>query len=850
MPIDLKYIPFCQSNSSFYEPPDHQSSPRLDDEIHFPNNWKIYKGIPWTNCRPSDVKIPEQGWKIHISATLWNCEKILREVSNYCFSKKVTFKYLSTKADFFDQNSKYTDRAAAGKYITIYPVNELEFHSTLNGLDDIIGNESGPYILSDRRWRNGPIFYRFGAFIPPKGKTKYISVLKRPDGVEEEDVRRPTFIVPDWVEIPEFLHESIESQSIPFPFEMKSAMHFSCGGGVYTAEALTDEYVSKGTFVVLKEARPYTALDSDGHDAVYRLKHEEHVLSELQDTGFVPQVFGMFRAWENLYLVMEKIPGNNLKHESMLRTPILKPAPWKLDNAAFGQWVDHTVSQLDKAMSLFHRHGWLLGDIHPKNIIMENGVNPKFIDFEFAHKMDKGWRIKQIAPGYGPLTGFTGADADFCSLGLLELDMLLPQATITDQGNEGSIIRIARHAQSHLDINEDSIESIIQKTSKNTQLSLDQRAVNLASIEDLIHGLARGIKAHLHFDEGATVALPGDIELFGPNAIQASVGYPYGVAGALSTLALADDPIDSTSVQKASQWILNHLSGVKNRGFAGKDGLEYGLRMAGFDELAREAHSLPVANPINPTYWSGWAGVGLNDLSIGSNESYDELFLASSKLQNMLTNDVECESAGLLYGWSGAALLWAEIYRTVDRDEKYVDYALHAIQNDIKKCILTQNMTMEYDEKWRTLPYLGTGSCGIAIALYALRKATGECLLDREYESLVRACTYYQCAQGTYAYGMSGFLTFLNAKDDKSKLEYQVINSYCDSLRLFIIPSKGGFYVRGNQGLKLSCDFLTGSAGVLGSLAALQGKWSGIPFLSWNDSLDIRKEVHNGKQRS
>lgn len=95
-----------------------------------------------------------------------------------------------------------------------------------------------------------------------------------------------------------------------------------------------------------------------------------------------------------------------------------------------------------------------------------------------------------------------------------------------------------------------------------------------------------------------------------------------------------------------------------------------------------------------------------------------------------------------------------------------------------------------------------------------------------------------------------GFLTFLNAKDDKSKLEYQVINSYCDSLRLFIIPSKGGFYVRGNQGLKLSCDFLTGSAGVLGSLAALQGKWSGIPFLSWNDSLDIRKEVHNGKQRS
>ncbi|WP_251883739.1 hypothetical protein [Bifidobacterium longum] len=100
MPIDLKYIPFCQSNSSFYEPPDHQSSPRLDDEIHFPNNWKIYKGTPWTNCRPSDVKIPEQGWKIHISATLWNCEKILREVSNYCFSKKVTFKYLSTKAVF------------------------------------------------------------------------------------------------------------------------------------------------------------------------------------------------------------------------------------------------------------------------------------------------------------------------------------------------------------------------------------------------------------------------------------------------------------------------------------------------------------------------------------------------------------------------------------------------------------------------------------------------------------------------------------------------------------------------------------------------------------------------------
>ena len=58
--------------------------------------------------------------------------------------------------------SKGGDRILTGKFITIYP-NEGEFIPLLDELHSALSNQPrGPYILTDKRWKNGNVYYRYG----------------------------------------------------------------------------------------------------------------------------------------------------------------------------------------------------------------------------------------------------------------------------------------------------------------------------------------------------------------------------------------------------------------------------------------------------------------------------------------------------------------------------------------------------------------------------------------------------------------------------------------------------------------------------------------------------------------
>lgn len=633
MPIDLRYVPYCHPEFAFYTPIDNAPSARLDSNVVIPSSWEIINGQPWTHAKPRNVDLPRQGWKVHVSATLANREHVLETVATFCVDREISFKYLSTHADYLALNGKYTNRGSAGKFVTIYPCDIDQFEDTLLGLEDCIGAEEGPYILSDRKWGSGPVFYRYGAFLPPEQPTQFESTLIDPQGNVVEDVRRPIFTLPSWVEEPAFVKERKQNAAIDaqFPFDMKTALHFSAGGGVYVAEANSSEYVPEGTRVVLKEARPFAALDTEGKDAVARLRHEHRVLCELAHTSYVPRTYALFKAWDNLYLVMDYVDGSSLKRETMLRTPVLKPAPWKLEDAAFNTWLTGVVQETDKAVQAFHEAGWLLGDIHSKNIVLEGGTRPVFIDFEFAHPVDPDWRIGQVAPGYGPRKGLSGSDADLWSLGITQLDMVLPQATTADQGNEGLLYRLLDEADQELSLPASVSHSISQKLPTDDDGG-EQQTLQAAPLDTVLNLLVSGVERHIRFTDDSP-ALPGDIELFGRGGVEAALSYPYGIAGALAVTAKAGRPLDQRYVELSVPWIEKNLSHVSTPGFRGRDGLDYGLRQAGMRELALEVSSLSVADPVDPTYWSGWAGLGLNALS--SNET-DKALRASAGLRRML----------------------------------------------------------------------------------------------------------------------------------------------------------------------------------------------------------------------
>lgn len=836
MPLDTRYLHYCQAGKPFYQPADNAgSSPALGSDIVQLTEWTVTRSQPWTVYVPSDRRLPRQGWKIHLSATRSNRAAVLRAASEYCYRHDIPFKHLSTEADFKSQNSKYANRASSGKFVTVYPESVEQFEKTLRDLDSTIGHLEGPYILSDRRWGTGPIFYRYGAFVQSNSETTFVTTLIAPDGTEVEDPREPAFTPPAWLDFPTFLSEQRDQAGGPeFPFEMVKALHFSNGGGVYLARALTNEFVGAGTDVVLKEARPHTAVDDDGLDAVDRLAHENRVLQDLASTGFVPQVHGIFRHWEHMFLVQEHVDGLDLKREWMKRTPVLKPRPWTLQEPDYLKWLERTIGRLEAAIGAFHRKGWLIGDIHPKNIIMRNGAHPVFIDLEFAHAMDERWRSTNGAPGYEPSKGLTGAAADRWSLGIVELDLVLPQATIADQGNHQKIVDLVAFGQEELGVPEAAAARILRNTVEALPHSESARpTMPPLEIDQLQRRFATAILSTIDL-ENPLAPVPSDIEVFEEGGDEARIGYPYGIVGVLAALTVSGVPLEDRLIRRSTGWIRERLSQIRSSGFKGREGIQYGLEQIGFHALAAEVERLDLAPPSDHTYWSGWAGVGLGALSRDSVHA-KEIEAASDALSRLLETDVETPVAGLLHGWSGPALFWTTAFRRHAQRPEYKDLARRAIERDLSACGETLNGTIELDEGWRTLPYLGTGSAGVALAIEELNAISESPRFTQELDKLRLASTYFQCGQGGFAHGLTGFITMLARYPEMHSGAREVLESHMRSLQLHAVPFGEGLLIRGNQNLRLSCDFLTGSAGVLGGLSAVQGRWSVVPFLPGTD---------------
>lgn len=114
----------------------------------------------------------------------------------------------------------------------MYPSSDEQFTAALNGLDDLLSGEEGPYILSGRRWKSGPVYFRYGAFVPPSKGAAYVSTLIDPEGNEIEDPRRPIYTPPAWAKLPTAVSAAIVDGDVDFRFKMLSALHFS-NAGVY-----------------------------------------------------------------------------------------------------------------------------------------------------------------------------------------------------------------------------------------------------------------------------------------------------------------------------------------------------------------------------------------------------------------------------------------------------------------------------------------------------------------------------------------------------------------------------------------------------------------------------------------
>lgn len=825
-----------------------------------PEEWDHAPSDTWMHYAPKNRPVPPQGWKIHVSACLADAERVVSTVWDYCMARELAFKFLRGRPVVMMLNSKAAFRGSSGKLVTIYPSDAEQFETVLTELNELLRGVQGPYILSDLRFDAGPLFVRYGGFVERhclSESGERVLALEDGEGRLVPDVRGPLFAVPPWVTLPEFLAPHLAARNsvtmTGLPYHVESVMHFSNGGGVYLAR---DERT--GERVVLKEGRPHAGLDVAGRDAVTRLAHERDILERLAGLDVVPAVRDYFVLGDHHFLVEEFVDGNPLQRQLVHRYPLTHPDCSAEQRAEYAKWALGMVEQVERASEALHERGVVFGDLHPENILVTAEGRLVLIDFEVSTLVADRARQTLAHPGYAAPEGQVGVDIDRYAVACLYLGMFAPQTTITLNLHPAKVVQLAALVSELFPLPAD-------RTARAVQTILGQHADHelspapeppmpgRASWPQIREAMRTAILASAT-PERSDRLFPGDIKQFQPGG---GINLAHGAAGVLYALARTD----AGRIAEHEDWLRKRaLAPETGTGIGFYDGLHgvayvleaLGHRQDALDTLelcGREAWASPELG-----LYSGLAGVGLNLLhfaALTGDSAYTGLAhrvidVTADRLGG--PEDVPRISggdhprAGLMYGSAGPALLFLRAYER-SGDTALLDRAADALRQDLRRCTWVEDGTLQVDQDWRTLPYLDEGSVGIGLVLarYLAHRQDDEFAAALVgLQAVTRAGYFVQSGLFTGRAGMIAALGMWSKGAPVSGTTPAIPNEGPDPamtelirwLSWHALPYGGGLAFAGDQLLRLSMDFATGTAGILFAIGtALHDQPVALPFL-------------------
>ena len=366
---------------------------------------------------------PSQGWKIHLSCFFDNFERILDIVGRYCAEKKIAFKYVNKKSLLFELLSKHANRLSSGKFITIYPLNELEFTSCIRDLYILLKNEHGPYILTDKRYLDCKVlYYRYGVI--QQNDLIDRGYIIDGEGNKVLDVEGPFYTEKKGITDP--LSENKLEESPFYLFEkytIEKALQHTNGGGIYIG--IQNSTRKK---VLIKEARPFIGLSITDTMIKFR-KQETENLKYLSGLPFIPKVIESFYEWEHYYVVIEFIEGETLRNFSAVNSPVVFHESLKSTLKENIAKIDTVISNILKALFQLHNIGVALVDISPDNIIITKDLNIYFIDLEDCKINDLGtnnetYKVKNVQYSNSTISELNYYQQDKQKIGYLIMSIL------------------------------------------------------------------------------------------------------------------------------------------------------------------------------------------------------------------------------------------------------------------------------------------------------------------------------------------------------------------------------------------------------------------------------------------
>jgi serine/threonine protein kinase len=841
--MDVRYEAYCFADPLFFD--EQRETGDADDYAALlpvpESEWRSGVRGVWRMLHPLARNLPSQGWKIHVSAGLRNAERVLVKVHEHCIEHNVSYKHLRSRNTLLARNSKYAPRDGSGKLLTLYPADNNELERVLADLSVKLDGEPGAYILSDLRYGVGPLYVRYGGFAEQWVELdgKRVLAVRKPDGTLVPDKREPSFSVPDWVTIPEFLapHLAARKSGDPaqFPYQVKKPLHFSNGGGVYLADRNADDEQ-----VVLKEARPFAGLDRDEIDAVERLRREHEVLERLKGIEGIPTPFDRFTVWEHHFLAMEYMPGIALGNWLARNYPLTRRNTTDADIAEFTERALALVERVEKMIEAVHDRRIVFGDLHSMNILVDGEDDQvSLIDFEMAADVDSGSRPALGAPGFRAPRDRTGFEVDEYALAVLKLWIFLPLTTLLELA-PAKLRGLADFVQRRFDVPEGYADSIVAELAprnasspQTSETELDQEQPDWTLVRKQI---TEAILASAT-PERTDRLFPGDIEQF-------RVGgacFGYGAAGVLYAL----NAVNGDRYPDHEQWLLDAVRRdppARPGFYDGSYGIAYVLEELGYRDEATKLLSSSatlVEQTADHGLEGGLSGIGLTQLHFAvkrkDNEFGRQALATAVRLAEALeTADPpgDFARAGLLNGWSGPALLFIRLFERT-REEGWLSFADQALERDIEECVESDDGSLQVrDGETRTLPYAGVGSAGILMVAEELAKHRPDAKALKSLPGLREACRGEFVIHPGLLFGRCGLMTALamGAKPDQRIRE--AIDLHLSRLAWYAVPYKGGLAFPGNQLLRLSMDVVTGGAGILLALAATLDGTASLPFLS------------------
>ncbi|MFD5249585.1 class III lanthionine synthetase LanKC [Amycolatopsis sp. NPDC058340] len=840
--MDVRYEAYCFADPLFFDEQRETGDAADDFASLLPaprDGWRTGVRGVWRLLHPVARNLPLQGWKIHVSAGLANAERVLVKVHEHCVEHAVSYKHLRSRTTLLARNSKYAPRDGSGKLLTLYPADNNELERVLVALSAKLDGEPGAYILSDLRYGAGPLYVRYGGFAEQWVELdgKRVLAVRKPDGTLVPDKREPTFSVPDWVTIPEFLAPHLAARKSgsadQFPYQVKSSLHFSNGGGVYLADRKSD-----GERVVLKEARPFAGLDRDEVDAVERLRREHEVLDRLKGIDGIPAAYDRFTVWEHHFLAMEYMPGVSLGNWLARNYPLTRRDTTEADIAAYTERALALVRRVEATVGEVHGRGIVFGDLHSLNILVDgDDDNVSLIDFEMASDIESGTRPALGAPGFRAPRDRNGFEVDEYALAVLKLWIFLPLTTLLELA-PAKLRGLADFVQQRFDVPEGYADSIVAELAPRnpppltSTTELDQERPDWALVRKQI---TEAILASAT-PERTDRLFPGDIEQF-------RVGgacFGYGAAGVLHALHG-----EGHRHPAHERWLLDSIrrDPPGRPGFYdGLYGIAYVLEELGYRQEATKllaASARLVEQTTDHGLEGGLSGIGLTQLHFAVARKDNEFGRQSLATAVRLAEALEIADppgdfgrAGLLNGWSGPALLFVRLFERT-REEGWLSFADQALERDIEECVESDDGSLQVrDGETRTLPYAGVGSAGILMVAEELAKHRPDAKALKSLPGLREACRGEFVIHPGLLFGRCGLMTALAMGDEPDRRVRDAIDLHLSRLAWYAVPYKGGLAFPGNQLLRLSMDVVTGGAGVLLALAAtLDGK-AALPFLS------------------